>query len=166
MSAPPPLPFRWTGTVMEPLRQRAAAREYIVGSIYSLEHREDRSSASHAHYFSCIADVWANLPDRLAEQFPDPEKLRKYALCMTGYRDERSFVCSSRAEALRLAGFIKPMDDYAIVSVSEAVVVVWTARSQSYRAMGKTAFNESKQKVLDFLAGLIGTPVGELGRAA
>lgn len=72
---------------MEPINLRVASREYIVGQVYFLEHREERSSASHAHYFACVADAWMNLPDALAERFPTPEALRKYALIMTGYRD-------------------------------------------------------------------------------
>lgn len=161
-----PLSFRWDGDVMRPLNPRVANRQYAVGEVYRLEHREDRSAASHAHYFAMLNEAWQNLPERLSAQFPDPERLRKYALCMTGWRDERSIVCSSRAEARRLAAFIMPMDDYAIVSVNEAAVVVWTAKSQSVRAMGKAAFQKSKDDVLGYVSSLIGTTPESLERSA
>ena len=147
---------------MAPLNPRVASREYVVGQLYNLEHRENRSSASHAHYFAALHTAWENLPDALAERFPTPEALRKYSLIHTGYRDERTIVCASAAEARRVAAFIKPMDDFAAVSVTGAALVVWTARSQSMRAMGKTVFQKSKDDVLSFCASLIGTTPSQL----
>ena len=66
------------------------------------------------------------------------------------------FVASSKAEATRLAAFLRPIDDYAVVSVDHCVVTVWTAQSQSMKAMGKEAFQESKTKVLDYVGSLLG----------
>lgn len=80
------------------------------------------------------------------------EHLRKYALIRTGHRDERTIVCASKAEARRVAAFVKPLDEFALVLVNEASVSVYTAKSQSLRAMGKTAFQQSKDDVLGFLA--------------
>jgi hypothetical protein len=40
------------------------------------------------------------------------------------------------------------MDEYAIVTVREAVVTVYTAKSQSMRAMGRETFQKSKDDVL------------------
>src|SRR6185437_11405948 len=151
---------------MIPLNPRAADRQYVVGEVYNLDHREDRSSASHAHYFAAVNEAWENLPDHLAERLATAEHLRKYALIATGYRDERSIVCSSKAEAQRLAAFIRPMDDFAVVSVSERLVVVLTAKSQSYRAMGKATFQKSKDDVLGYVANLIGTTTEALERVA
>lgn len=148
-------PFRWTGSEMVPLRPRAADREYVVGEVYTLEPIEERSARSHAHYFACLAETWRNLPDDLAEEYASPEMLRKKALIRCGYRDERSIVCASKAEARRVAAFVAPMDGYAIVAVSEAVVRVWTAKSQSTKAMGKVEFQESSNKVLEFCADLL-----------
>lgn len=160
-----PLDFQWSGEGMYPLNSRAAARQFVVGEVYHLEHREDRSARSHAHYFAAVNEAWQNLPDALAERFPTAEHLRKYALIHTGYRDERSVVCSSAAEARRLATFIRPMDDFAVVSVSGAALVVWTAKSQSTTAMGKMPFQQSKNAVLSFLASLIGVPPAQLTAA-
>lgn len=141
---------------MRPLNPRAADRQYVVGATYFLDHREDRSAASHRQYFAAINEAWQNLPEDYAERFPSPEALRKYALVKSGFRDERTLVASSRAEATRLAAFIRPMDEFAVVVVAEATVTVMTAKSQSMRAMGKAEFQRSKDAVLDVIAGMIG----------
>lgn len=161
-----PLHFQWSGDAMVPLNPRAADRQYVIGETYYLDHREDRSAASHAHYFAALNEAFQNLPDDVAERLPTVEHMRKYALVMTGFRDERSLIASSAAEARRLAAFIKPMDDFAVVSVSGAAVVVLTAKSQSMRAMGKAEFQRSKDLVLEFVASLIGVSRPELDRAA
>ena len=158
--------FQWSGDAMVPLNPKACDRQYVVGERYRLDHVEERSAATHAHFFACVNDAWENLPDNIAARVASPEHLRKFALIRTGYRDERSIVCSSKAEAQRLASFIKPMDDFAIVTTSEATVTVWTAKSQSMRAMGKKEFQASKDAVLDYLARMIGTTADQLGRAA
>ena len=171
MSAPIyPVAFRWDGEAMLPLHPRIADKQYVVGEIYRLEPREERSQASHNFYFASIAEAHANLNDDLAERFPTPDALRKFALIRAGFRDERSIVAASKAEALRLAAFIKPMDAYAVVTVKDAVVVVYTAKSQSIKAMGKEDFEKSKAAVLDIVAQMIGTTAPTLqknaGRAA
>src|SRR3546814_8478118 len=119
---------------MVPLTPRLADRYYVVGETYSLVPQEDRSAVSHRHYFVSLHDAWTNLPEDAAERFQTSEHLRKWALIRAGYRDERSIVCASKAEAQRLAAFIKPMDDYAVVLVSEAVVKVCTAKSQDRKS--------------------------------
>jgi hypothetical protein len=162
--APPPLAFYWNGQAMVPLHPRLAAKHFGAGEVVKLEVREDRSAKSHRYYFAALNEAHANLPEDKAERWPTMQHLRKYALIHCGYRDERSIVCASKAEALRLAGFIKPMDGFAVVTVREAVVTVYTAKSQSVRAMGKKEFEESKRRVLDFVARLIGTDSATLQR--
>ena len=166
MSAIFPLWFQWAGDVMVPLNPRAADRMYVVGERYHLDHIEERSAASHRAYFAALHDAWQNLPEDLAARFATPEALRKYALIRTGFRDERSIVAASKAEARRIAAFIKPLDEFAVVSVHEAAVIVWTAKSQSMKAMGKAEFQRSKDAVLQFCAEIIGVTRDELGRAA
>jgi hypothetical protein len=164
--------FQWSGEAMIPHpRFRAECdRSFVVGEEYRLAVQEHRSQANHNHYFAAIHLAWLNLPESQAERFPTEEHLRKYALIKAGYRDERSIVCNSKAEAQRIAAFIKPMDEYAVVTTFEAVVTVWIAKSQSKAAMGKQVFQESKNKVLDVLAEMIGTQPETLtrnvGRAA
>lgn len=166
MTAPRPLKFRWNGTSMTPLQPGAAARMYEKGEVYSLEVREERSGASHNHYFASIHTGWYNLPENMDGRFPTPKHLRKWLLIRAGYHDERSIVAPSKAAAHRIAAFIRPMDDFAVVVVSEATVTVYTAKSQSVRAMGKADFAASKDAVLGLLADMIGTPKEALAKNA
>lgn len=165
-----PLSFAWDGESMIPLQPRLADRYYVVGETYRLEPREDRSKASHDHYFASIQEAHHNLPEHMAEQHPTAEHLRKFALIKAGYCDTRSVVCASKAEAQRVASFIRPLDDFAVVVASECVVTVFTAKSQSMRAMGKATFQQSKDKVLDIVSAMIGVGADDLkknvGKAA
>ncbi len=77
-----------------------------------------------------------------------------------------SFVASSKAEAARIAAFLRPVEDTAVVRVKDAVVIRWTAKSQSMRAMGKDDFQRSKDAVLAVIDELIGTAPGTLSREA
>lgn len=168
MSAAPIL-FRWDGEAMVPASQYWAKRAdeaFVVGETYKLVEHHDRSQSSHNHYFACLAEAWQTLPEHLLEEYPTVEHLRKKMLIRCGYADERSIVCASKAEAQRVAAFIKPMDSYAIVTVREAVVRVYTAQSQAMKAMGAKVFQESKTKVLDAVADLLGVERDQLGRAA
>lgn len=171
MSAAPIL-FRRNGEAMVPHPRflRECDTSFVVGESYRLAVQENRSPANHNHYFAAIHEGWMNLPELIAERFPTTEHLRKYALIKSGYRDERSIVCNFKAEAQRIAAFIKPMDEFAVVTTHEAVVTVWTARSQSKAAMGKQIFQESKSKVFDVIAEMIGVQPESLphnvGRAA
>jgi hypothetical protein len=155
---------------MMPRRPQQAKKAYEVGETYVLVPHEERSGVSHRHYFASVNDAWQNLPEDLAENFPTSEHLRKWALCKAGYADERSIVCTSKAEAQRVAAFVRPMDTYSVVLVSNATIKVYTAQSQSTKAMGAKVFQDSKTKVLAILSDLIGvapqTLENEAGRAA
>ncbi len=142
-----------------------ADRAFVVGEHYKLVEHHDRSDASHNHFFASIKNGFDSLPDELREEYPTTDHLRKKALIRKGFRNERDHVCASKAEAVRLAAFIKPMDDYAIVLVSECVVRVWTAKSQSRKAMGAKDFQESKVAVLDFIDDLLGVERGATARS-
>ena len=159
-----PLMFVWDAerSVMVPVRRSIADKTYVDGESYRLGVIEERSANSHSHYFAALNEAFMNLPDDLAERFPTVEHLRKYALIQTGFRDERSIACASKAEALRVAAFIKPMDGYALVAVKDALVLVYTAKSQSYRAMGKEDFGKSKTAVLERVSDMIGVKPDEL----
>lgn len=161
---PPPMAFHWDGEAMVPRHPKLADKHFVVGEDYTLEVREDRSAASHRHFFAAIKEAHDNLPEHLAERWPTPEHLRKFALIKTGHADHRSIACSSKAEALRVAAFVKPIDEYSVVVAQEATVIVFTAKSQSVRAMGKPAFQKSKDDVLSFVASLIGTDAATLQR--
>jgi hypothetical protein len=67
---------------------------------------------------------------------------------------------------MRIAAFLRPVDDTAVVRVKDSVVVRWTAKSQSLRAMGRHDFQRSKDAVLAVIDELIGTAPGTLSREA
>ena len=136
-----------------------ADAEFVAGDTYRLVEHQERSTAAHNHYFAAIAAAWGTLPDHLLAEYPSADHLRKKMLVKCGYADERSIVCASKAEAQRVMAFVKPMDSYAVVVTRDNVVRVYTAQSQSYRAMGRQVFQESKTKVLDAIAGLLGVKV-------
>lgn len=169
MSAPHPTPMIYQGAGLFQVPRghlRRTEEQYGAGEYVVMAPQEERSAASHAHYFAVIREAWMSLPEDLAPSFPSQDHLRKACLIRAGYRDERTVVCASKAEAHRVAAFVRPMDDYAIVSVSGTAVVVLTAKSQSMRAMGKTVFGESKEAVLNVLAELLGVQPEQIAQAS
>lgn len=149
----------WTGESFQvaPASRRLADEKLVVGQRYIIKPEEPRSAASHRHEFAEVREAWMNLPEDAHDRWPTSEHLRKWALIKTGWREERSIVCSSAAEANRIKAFIRGMDDYAVVVAQRNVVIVMTAKSQSMKAMGKIDFQRSKDDVLRAVAELIGT---------
>jgi len=151
----PPLPFAYEGQGVFralPRAVAACAEHYGQGEIVVLAPLEARSLASHNQYFAALNECWLNLPETVALRWASVDHFRKHGLIATGFHDQRSLVCASKAEAARVAAFMRPMDDYAIVTVSQAVVTVYTAKSQSMRAMGRDGFRRSKDEVLGWAA--------------
>ena len=168
---PGPVRFVWRDGVLVPDGQRAASycdANFGVGEIIMMERHEDRSDASHRHYFACIKEAWSNLPER-DERFPTPESLRHWALIRSGYCTENSVVCDSEEQARTIAAFMGNSEGTIIV-VRDNVVKKYTAKSQSIAAMGKAEFQKSKDLVLDTIAELIAVKRKKLeqnaGRAA
>lgn len=163
-----PIPYRWTGDVWEPLKGWGSVcdREYVIGEVRRLADYEERSAASHSHYFAALHTAWQNLPEGQAERFPTAEHLRKWCLIKAGYCDQRTIVAGSKAEAQRIASFVRPLDEFALVVATEATVTVYTAQSQKHSAMGRKAFGESKNAVLDIVSAMVGVDVGELRKNA
>lgn len=160
--------FDWDGDAMVPRAafKKRCDEEFVVGEIYRLEAREERSINSHRHYFAAIREAWINLPEHMAERYASPEHLRKTALIKAGYRNERAIACTSPAEAVKVAAFLTPIDEYAVVVVRGNVVYHLTAKSQSMKAMGKKEFGESKEAVLNAVAALIDVTPEELRKSA
>lgn len=158
-----PLWYRWNGAVMVPLRPDAAEQQYQIDGRYLLEVSQGaRSDRQHRAYFAALNEAWANLG---TDDFATPEHLRKAALILTGWRDERTLVCGSKAAAERFAAFARPLDDYAVLTAQGRLLRVWTARSQSYRAMGREDFQRSMDDVLGYCADLVGVRPEELTQA-
>ena len=161
----PPLTCDWDGEVFRPIHPRRADNYLTVGERYSLVQYEERSSASHNHEFAWLKEAWQSLPEHLAEKFPTSEHLRKWALIRAGYSDSHTIVCSSKAEAVRVAAFIRPMDEFAVVVVQGATVTRYTAKSQSKRAMGAKTFYESKERIMEVVARMLDVEPQELPQA-
>lgn len=161
-----PLPFTWNGEAMEIARgfARLADKRFVIGERYVLDVVEERSAKSHAAYFAAVTEAWKNLPDHLAEQFPTADHLRKFCLIKARFHEHRAIVANSKAEAQRIAAFIRPMDAFAVVTVKDCVINVYTARSQKLRAMNRQEFEASKRAVLDLLDDMLGVTRGETAR--
>ncbi len=161
-----PLVYEWSGEAMTPLPRFAkdADRRFVVGMRYVLDEIQERSAATHRHYFASVNEGWSNLPEAIADRFPTAESLRKFCLIKAGFHNHRSIVASSKAEARRIASFIKPMDEFAVVTVSECVIHVYTAMSQSHRAMGKQEFARSKEAVLAIIDDMLGVKPGDTAK--
>lgn len=169
MTDAPPILATWTGEAFEVYggyHRKAADKHFVIGERYALVEHHERSSATHRHFFAAVHEAWQSLPEHMSAQFPTSETLRKFALIRKGFHDSHSIVASSKAEAQRIAAFIRPVDEFAIVTVEGATVTRYTAKSQSMKAMGAKAFQASKQAVLDYCDELLGVARGETERAA
>lgn len=154
----PPILFEWKGdgfAPATPYQARLADKHFVIGEKYPLVEHQERSHRSHAHYFARIHEAWLNLPEDRAEQFQTEEHLRKWALIKAGFHNSDTLVCSSNAEALRTAAFLRPTDTMSVVLVKGSTVTRYTALSQSTRAMGKTDFQRSKDAVLQIISDVV-----------
>ncbi len=158
----PPCAFRWDGESMIPLQPKRADAFYTVGERYIMAPVSQRSDATHKHEFAWLREAWMSLPEDLAERFPTAEHLRKWALIRAGYSDSHTITCASKAEAIRVAAFIRPIDEFAVVVTNGATVTRFTAKSQSKRAMGAKEFQDSKTKIMEVIARMLGVEPGEL----
>ncbi len=163
----PPITCTWDGESFVPLTRfaRACDKHFVVGQEYPLVVHEERSTSTHNHEFAWLKTAWENLPERIADQFASPEHLRKRALIDAGFYDEQIVDAGSNAAALRVASFIRGMDDFAYVVVRGAYVVKRTAKSQSRRAMNKKDFQASKSAIMDVVAAMIGVSADALAKA-
>lgn len=161
----PPQHFEWSGEAMIPLHPRRADKTFVVGQRYSLVQHEDRSEASHRHEFAWLREAWQSLPEHLSERFPTEKHLRKWALIRAGYSDSHTITCRSKAEAVRVAAFIRPIDEFAVVIVQGTTVTRFTAKSQSKRAMGAKEFYESKERIMEVVARMLNVEPQELPQA-
>jgi hypothetical protein len=166
--SPFPIRFAWDGEAMRPATKywgREADKRFVVGETYTMDELHVRSKASHDHYFVIVNQAWDSLPDHLAAQYPNAEKLRRVGLIRTGYRDEKQYVCESDDEAMRLAVALKDtITPYQIIDISGPVVTLFTAKSQDHKHMDKREFQESKEAVLRWIGDLLGVDPETLGK--
>ena len=175
MNAKPTKPFRprpvlfvWDGDVMTPLPRfrQLCDKQFAVHEEYALSIVENRSQASHNHYFAAVADAFSNLAEEFNGQFPTPEHLRAWALVQCGYSTETDTVCDSPAEARKLGAVIRRYSPYAIMKISGNVLKIFEPESQSHAAMKKERFEASKADVLALVSGMARTTPAELKKNA
>lgn len=152
----PPLYMTWNGSAMEPLDRfsRLAERSFTSGTAYRMIVEEERSVASHKHYFAAVREAFMNLREPWDVAFPNEDSLRKYCLIKAGFCTVTKIVGSRRV----------PIDGYAIVVNEDGMTTVYQAESQKVRAMGREKFQRSKQAVLELLADMTGTTPEQLMR--
>lgn len=163
----PPIFCEWDGEAFRPAGKywaRQADEHFVVGERYRLVEENERSNASHAHEFAFLTEAWNSLPDELYAQYPNSEVLRKHGLIAKGFCTMVQHVCKSEAEAQRLAAILKPYDAYAVVVARGTVVTVYTAVSQSRRAMGAAQFQQSKSALMEFVGDLLGVDPQTIGK--
>jgi hypothetical protein len=151
----------WTGSTFEPasgFMRAQAAKAFGDGEVVLLAVVNERSMRSHRHYFAALHDAWASLPERLADMpySVSSEALRKHALIASGFADVMTIDAGSTAAAMRVAAGLRSVHrDYCVVKVQGPVVRVFTAQSQSVKAMGNKEFQRSKTLVLEWVDGLL-----------
>ena len=149
--------------------QNIADKNLVVGEWHWVAEDKERSKRSHNHFFVIVANAWAQLPERYSNMFPGKDNgaqlLRKYCLIKGGYHTVSDAIFETPRDAQRAAALIEDRldpDRYTIAVVEGCVVRKFIAESQSRAAMGNARFQQSKQDVLELIAGMIGISVEEL----
>lgn len=158
--------MRWDGDAMVPLPgfRKIADRSFVVGQKYRLEEVQERSTATHNHEFAWLKEAWMSLPEAVAGDYPSPEHLRKRALIEAGFYNEEIVDAGTNAAALRVASAFRHREEFSVVIVRGPLVCIRSPKSQSRRTMDKSTFQESKSKIMEVIADLIGVPPERLGR--
>lgn len=137
-------------------------RQYALDEDYALARIENRSKASHNHYFAALNDAFDNLPEVWANKFPTSEHMRKWVLITEGYRHEEVHDFDTEKDAKHFAISIRRRDEFSVIKRVGAQVLIWSAKSQDHRSMKKQEFEDSKKAVLDYLAEVIGVTRAQL----
>ena len=123
---------------------------------------KQRSQQAHRHQFAAINDCFESLPARHAQApyAANAEAFRKHGLIATGHCDVDTVDAGTHQAALAMAPLVARLargaHGYAVVIVRGPLVVCSTPHSQSYKAMGKDAFQKSKSDVLDWAERMLG----------
>lgn len=166
--------FVWDGDVMIPLPRfkRMCDQLFAVHEEYPLIVLENRSMASHRHYFAAVAEAWENLSEEHTHdgqgnvRFPTSEHLRAWALVEAGYATETKYVMDTPKDAKQLAIMLRKKEPLAIIRVRGNVVQEFIPESQSTGSMKKQAFEDSKAAVLAIVAPMARTTPAQLHREA
>jgi hypothetical protein len=150
-----------------------AMRQFAEGAEYILAEVEERSRASHNHYFAALHQGFENLPEKIQARWQDVEHMRAWLLVETDWCEDTEFKADDKKEQMRLATFLRIGRPYARISVPSTRsgdgkyrVIVKTPYSQSLKEMKKDRFEASKKAVLDLLEQFVGVPLGTLMKNA
>ena len=154
-----PITFKCQDGVMVPLRRfaKAFARDFKDGQFYTLVEEYERSTASHNQFFASVHDAWLNLPENIGEDFLSETHFRKWILIKAGYYNLEQVLFSTNEDARNAAALVRKKDTFAIVTITENIVSVFTAKSQSKRAMKGKEFQACKEKCFAVMSSLLGT---------
>lgn len=160
--------YTWDGDVMIPLPRfkRLCDELFAVHEEYPLVVVENRSQASHSHYFAALTEAHANLAEEFAAKYPTTEHMRAGALVEEGLCTEVDHVLDTPKDAKAFAIMLRRASPYAIIRISGNVVKEFQPFSQSRSAMKKNEFEDSKAAVLARVASWARTTPGQLNKEA
>lgn len=165
---PRPVAMIWDGNVMIPLPRfkRLCDQQFAINEEYPLMIVENRSMASHNHYFAALSEGFANLAEEYAQEFDSVEHMRHWCLCKEGFCTHTRYELNTAADARVVRDLLKGRDQTTIVKVDGSVVTIYEPESQSMAAMKKDRFEESKNAVLARVASMARTTPAELKKNA
>jgi hypothetical protein len=165
---PRPILFVRVDNHMVPLPrfQRLFDEQFSINEEYPLITMEERTQASHNHYFAALHEGYLNLAEEYAQEFDSEEHLRHWCLCKSGYCTKQQWVMNSAEDARKLRDALKRENQSTIVAVAGNVATVYTPFSQSMPAMKKQEFEDSKRAVLDLVASMARTTTAQLKKNA
>lgn len=141
--------------------------EFVCGATYVMEAVEERQAARDKAYHAEMRDAWANLPEHLAERFPNPTDFRRYCLAQCGFAHVSRMAMKTTKDALAALSVMAGLGIMA--SLDGAVLVIVKPMSQKISGPDKMEKEErlrSYRMTLDYAASLIGTMSEDLQRNA
>jgi hypothetical protein len=163
-----PVEFIWDGNVMipNPRFKRLCDQQFAINEAYPLVILENRSMASHNHYFAALQEGFNNLAEEYAQEFDSAEHLRHWCLCKSGFCTTTTYVLNTAEDARKLRDALKKENASTIVGVTGNVAKVYTPESQSMAAMKRERFEASKTAVLELVASMARTTPTQLKKEA
>jgi hypothetical protein len=152
-----------------PRFDRLCSAQFVVNEEYPMMLVENRSLASHNHFFACLEEAYSNLAEEYAQEFDSSEHLRAWCLCMEGFCTQTRYELNTAADARTLRDVLKAQDKATIVKIHGPVVIVYTPESQAMygpNKMIKERFEASKAAVLARAASMARTTPAELKKNA
>ncbi len=165
---PRPVVCIWDGNAMIPLPRfkRVCDAQFEVNEEYPLMIVENRSMASHNHFFAALHEGYLNLAEEYAQEFDSEEHLRAWCLCKEGFCTVETYVLNTAEDARKMRQAMKRENPITIIAVTGNVAKVYRPESQSIAAMKKERFEASKAAVLSRVASMARTTVTELKKNA